>query len=62
MMSVRLAMMICSIGVFITPPFGRDGSITYAVYMRPRTAIPDPEISVDLAWNYSGGICTMIVF
>jgi hypothetical protein len=27
----------------------RDGSITYAAYMRPKTTIPDPEISVNLA-------------
>lgn len=27
----------------------RDGSITFAAYTRPRTTIPDPEISVDLA-------------
>jgi hypothetical protein len=27
----------------------RDGRITYAAYMRPKTTIPDPEISVNLA-------------
>jgi hypothetical protein len=27
----------------------RDGSITPAAYTRPKTTIPDPEISVDLA-------------
>ncbi len=26
-----------------------DGSITYAAYTRPKTTIPDPEISVNLA-------------
>jgi hypothetical protein len=27
----------------------RDGSISYAAYMRPKTTTPDPEISVNLA-------------